>query len=104
MTLPVDWFTLDVSPYGVVGMGGNAQEWVNDFADGDYYSIAPDSDPPGPSATDIPGSDFPRHVLRGGAFDATLDWYHIARRGVAREDNDDKGNASFRCASDTEVR
>jgi len=103
-TLPVDWFTLDVSPYGVVGMGGNAQEWVNDYVDGDYYAEAPDTDPPGPAASEVPGSNLSWRILRGGAFDATLDYYHIGRRGMADEGYDQKGNASFRCASDTEVR
>jgi formylglycine-generating enzyme required for sulfatase activity len=104
MTLPVDWFTLDVSPYGVVGMGGNAQEWVNDYVDGDYYAEAPDTDPPGPAESDVPGSNLSWRILRGGAFDATLDYYHIGRRGMADEGYDQKGNASFRCASDTEVK
>jgi hypothetical protein len=54
--------------------------------------------------TDTPGVTIVSRVQRGGAFDATLDWYHIARRNVSREDYDQKGNASFRCASDTEVR
>jgi formylglycine-generating enzyme required for sulfatase activity len=85
-------------------MGGNAKEWVNDYADYNYFEEAPDVDPPGPSMTDTPGVTLVSRVQRGGAFDATLDWYHIARRGVAREDNDDKGNTSFRCASDTEVK
>jgi hypothetical protein len=54
--------------------------------------------------TDTPGVTLVSRVQRGGAFDATLDWYHIARRNVSREDYDQKGNASFRCASDTEVK
>jgi formylglycine-generating enzyme required for sulfatase activity len=103
-TRPVDWFKLDVSPYGVVGMGGNAQEWVNDFVDGDYYAEAPDLDPPGPESTDVPGTKYVWHILRRGAFDAYLENYHIARRNMKTEENDDSSNASFRCASNREVR
>jgi formylglycine-generating enzyme required for sulfatase activity len=52
-----------VSPYGVLGMMGNLQEWTADWADEDYYSEAPDVDPPGPPAGTA-GSQ-PYRVTRG---------------------------------------
>jgi formylglycine-generating enzyme required for sulfatase activity len=56
-------FPGDVSPYGVLGMMGNLQEWTADWADEDYYSEAPDVDPPGPPAGTA-GSQ-PYRVTRG---------------------------------------
>jgi len=38
----------EASPDGVLDMTGNAAEWVNDWYDGDYYSVSPPSNPPSP--------------------------------------------------------
>lgn len=59
--LPVGTFPAGASPYGALDMAGNAAEWVADYFDFDYYRIAPDHNPLGPSAvTD--------HGLRGGSW------------------------------------
>lgn len=49
------------SPYGVLDMAGNAAEWVADTFDPDYYTYAPNRNPPGPSIV-------MDHVLRGGSY------------------------------------
>jgi formylglycine-generating enzyme required for sulfatase activity len=47
------------SPYGVMDMAGNAEEWVADWYDQFYYRRSPSSNPPGPDSAD-------GKVLRGG--------------------------------------
>ena len=58
-TTPVGSYPNGTSPYGAVDMAGNVWEWVQDWYQGDYYAIAPDTDAPGP----LQGSE---RVLRGG--------------------------------------
>jgi formylglycine-generating enzyme required for sulfatase activity len=51
------------SIYGAMDMAGNVWEWVNDFYDPNYYSVAPSSNPLGPDW--YMGID---NILRGGNF------------------------------------
>jgi formylglycine-generating enzyme required for sulfatase activity len=60
-TAPVGSFEAGKSPYGVYNMGGNVREWVADWFLPDYYSNAPDRNPPGPSSGE-------GRVLRGGSW------------------------------------
>jgi formylglycine-generating enzyme required for sulfatase activity len=60
-TAPVGNYEAGKSPYGAYDMAGNVWEWVADWYDADYYSRAPDSNPPGPDSGD-------RRVLRGGSW------------------------------------
>jgi len=46
---PVGSYTAGASPYGALDMVGNVWEWVADWYGRDYYSQAPDRNPPGPS-------------------------------------------------------
>lgn len=39
-TCPVDQFAGDVSPFGVVGLGGNVTEWTSSFAEGGFGATA----------------------------------------------------------------
>lgn len=48
--------------FGVHDMLGNVWEWCSDLYDADYYTIAPNTDPAGPTK-DLYGY----HVLRGGS-------------------------------------
>ncbi|HMP91173.1 MAG TPA: SUMF1/EgtB/PvdO family nonheme iron enzyme [Kiritimatiellia bacterium] len=89
-----------ISPYGVYHMAGNAAEWVKDFYDAKYYSLAPHRNPVGPESGE-------GQVIRGGSYlsaDAELTTFnrmaadnrnaHL-KRGVSRENLPFVG---FRCA------
>ncbi len=47
-TAPVGSFAAGISPYGALDMLGNAEEWVADWWDGDYYASSPYLNPVGP--------------------------------------------------------
>jgi formylglycine-generating enzyme required for sulfatase activity len=59
--VPVGGFQGGASPYGVLDMAGNVNEWVEDWYDADYYTISPHSNPTGPD-------DGILKVLRGGSW------------------------------------
>jgi len=66
-TGPADARLMDVSPFGVVGLGGNAREWVYDVYLPDYYSSSPQVDPHGPDPGHAPfPDDYHRRSTRGG--------------------------------------
>ncbi|MFM7583415.1 MAG: formylglycine-generating enzyme family protein, partial [Caldilinea sp.] len=67
-TAPVGSYPNGASPYGVMDMGGNVWEWVNDWYDGSYYSVSPGSNPQGPATGKY-------RVLRGGSW--FLDDYYV---------------------------
>src|SRR5206468_394064 len=50
-TSPVGSFSAGASPYGVMELVGNVQQWCRDLYDHDYYKSAPRVDPPGPNAS-----------------------------------------------------
>ena len=79
------------SPYGVPDMAGNVSEWVGDWYDNDYYSIAPDINPTGPT------SGFYK-VVRGGGW--VQGWGSITA-AHRFPDYLDYGydNSGFRCVS-----
>ena len=62
----VDAHPEDRSVYGVIGMAGNLQEWVQDWAHHDYYAWSEDQDPQGPSESSW---STPMRVLRGSYYD-----------------------------------
>jgi formylglycine-generating enzyme required for sulfatase activity len=53
------------SPYGAIGMAGNAAEWCEDWYDGDYYKSSPFSNPMGPAT----GTS---KVVRGGSWNGNF--------------------------------
>ena len=63
----VDAYPLDRSTYGVVGMGGNLKEWVEDWAHYDYYAWSSDADPQGPDESLVTSE---QRVVRGSYYDA----------------------------------
>ena len=64
-TVPVGSYPDGASPYGVLDMAGNAEEWVADWYDPDYYTVSPAHNPQG-SETGL------LRILRGGSFKQNL--------------------------------
>lgn len=78
------------SYYGAYDMAGNADEWVNDWFDWEYYENSPRSNPLGPAT----GQD---RVIRGGSW-VTVN-VHAFRRYMAEPSaTSDDDRLGFRCA------
>ena len=78
------------SPYGLLDMAGNVDEWVNDWYQSNYYDITPYSNPPGPTG----GSD---KILRGGRW--LSPWTSIFLYGrTYKNPNISSRYSGFRCA------
>ena len=89
-TSAVGIYPTGASPYGVLDMAGNLWEWVNDWYQSDYFSSAPDNNPPGPATGTT-------KVLSGGSWFP----YDNSPRLVYRAANDPNfhnGSLGFRCA------
>jgi formylglycine-generating enzyme required for sulfatase activity len=67
--LPVGSHPAGASPYGVLDMAGNVQEWVADWYEAEVYSRSVTSNPTGPEAGSF-------RVRRGGTF---LDYQQAGR-------------------------
>ena len=78
-TNAVGSYPMDTSPYGVMDMAGNVQEWVNDYYNADYYSLSPDHNPTGPP------EKIKYDVMRGGSWypvnDMSGNQMRVAKRG-----------------------
>ena len=80
------------SPYGVMDMAGNVDEWVQDGYDSSYYSVSPSNNPQGPETGTY-------RVLRGGSwvsFDFVGDVRSALRSGLPPRPLDLDSNG-FRC-------
>jgi formylglycine-generating enzyme required for sulfatase activity/CHAT domain-containing protein len=89
-TVPVGSKVDGASPYGVLGMAGNAEEWVADWYDADYYASSPEQNPQGPGRGTY-------RVLRGDSFHG----YWMTVRAAARGRNVPSygfDSYGFRCA------
>lgn len=70
-TVPVDLFSPEGdSPYGVANTVGSPAEWLADWYQGNYYTVAPDRDPPGPSSV-----EHENKVVRGGSIALVTDGF-----------------------------
>ena len=98
--LPVGSLPADQSPAGLFDMGGNVSEWVFDWYKVDYYSVADDTNPVGPSHRRGEGSG---RVVRGGSFADTEEEARTTNRRSMAEVYGYK-SVGFRCAMDTMIR
>ncbi len=73
---------LDVSPYGVVDMLGNAEEWLLDWFDTRYYSVSPYYNPQGPIQSSP--TVFPQKSLRSIFYGETVGRWGLSTRGSDR--------------------
>jgi flagellar motor switch protein FliG len=94
-TTPVDQFAGGVSPYDVVDMVGNVQEWCEDWYYDDYYKRAPVDHPTGPD-----GGQY--RVCRGGFYAENRMGIRCSQRHYAPPETM-QDHIGFRCAK-TPVR
>lgn len=100
-TMPVGSYPKGNSDFGVADLAGNVAEWVSDWYQDDYYSIAPSIDPYGPIGEPINLNK----VLRGGTwYDEKENVKSFVRLGIYSPDfpmSQEIGilyAAGFRCA------
>ena len=77
------------SPYGILDMAGNVDEWVNDWYDENYYSVSPYQNPTGPYSGEY-------HVIRGGNYDDSFPRINVRFRRFKYPDYYSK-YTGFRC-------
>ncbi len=87
-TAAVGSYPEGASPYGVMDMSGNVNEWVSDWYEALYYKYSPLDNPQG----DTSGES---QLLRGGAWDRNLSNARVSNRILPTEWLKDSG---FRCA------
>jgi iron(II)-dependent oxidoreductase len=92
--IAVDKYENSVSPYGLHQTIGNVAEWVADWYEKDYYTVAPDRNPRGPD------SGTQKAFRGGGWMDSTTTMRVAMRNGT---DPNTKINwMGFRCARDVQ--
>ena len=93
MTAPIGSFPDGVSPFGIMDMAGNAEEWVSDWLKLDYYTLSKGiKNPLGPASGAV-------KVIKSGSY--VVNKYHlrIATRLYGRPDSK-SDKLGFRCAKD----
>jgi len=91
-TSAVGAYPSGASPYGVLEMAGNVQEWVADWYHASYYTKSPASNPTGPESGEW-------KVTRGGAWNSTWEGVRVAFRGASYPDYN-YHLIGIRCAAD----
>jgi formylglycine-generating enzyme required for sulfatase activity len=82
---------MGASPYGVLDMAGNVEEWVHDWYSSTYYRASPPRDPKGPDESSGSG-----HVVRGGGF--VYDAWHLGSTVRFWDPGKPADDLGFRCA------
>jgi formylglycine-generating enzyme required for sulfatase activity len=85
----VGTYASGASAYGVLGMAGNAAEWVSDRYAGRYYATSPSKNPTGPTSGDY-------RVIRGSSWDANCRFTRVAQRDRVLASYSDL-SLGFRC-------
>ncbi|KEF30955.1 hypothetical protein D777_02108 [Marinobacter nitratireducens] len=76
--------TFPANPLGLYDMSGNAEEWVNDYYQPDYYQYSEKTNPKGPDSGRItPHLDEPERVIRGSRYGDTNSSSTVIRREVS---------------------
>ena len=100
ITVPVDTFPENISPWGVVGMAGNASEWVGDWFSPTAYEDADVTDPTGPSSGEAfydGVGTYVARVARGGNWAVMAEQLTTYSR-FPEPDTGTSNGVSFRCA------
>ena len=79
-TTAVGSFPAGASPYGLLDMAGNVEEWVNDWLSPSYYADSPSTNPQGPETGLF-------RVLRGGSYSSNRGQVRTTVRGRAVPDS-----------------
>lgn len=95
-TAPVGSFPEGASPYGLLDVAGNVEEWVADA----WWDPPDGLPPPGSLSSSMPSTHTGDFVVRGGAWDLnTYDMFSVTRR-LRQEANTRAAWLGFRCARD----
>ncbi|OQA87768.1 MAG: Serine/threonine-protein kinase pkn1 [bacterium ADurb.Bin236] len=89
-TSDVKNYSSGASYYGLMDMGGNVWNWVNDWYSDSYYSSSPTSNPTGPSSGI-------QNVIRGGSWRNYYGWHRVSYRDGNRPEYY-VDNIGFRCS------
>jgi sulfatase modifying factor 1 len=92
-TAPVGSYPTGVSPFGVLDMAGNVEEWVADWFSLTWYAESPAEDPIGPA------EGMQRSVRGGDYYDASPFNLRTMERARANPDST-APERGFRCAAD----
>ena len=95
--VPVGSYPFGASPYGILDMAGNVEEWVNDWYDPRYYGLpeAGGLNPQGPPS----GT---QKVLRGGSW-ATMPFFTRTVHRRSLEPDRQSISAGFRCVAEIDA-